>query len=115
MSQIIVIYDGDCNFCSVCIEWVQKRLIITALAFQDTDLAQFGLSIEQTQRAVYVIADGVEYRAAGAISFLLKARGNTFLAFMVKASGPLGEASYRWVASHRSSWLVGLLTKLLSK
>ncbi len=44
MSSLIVIYDGECEFCITCINWVKKRLEIEPITFQDADLAKYDLS-----------------------------------------------------------------------
>ena len=76
MSQITVIFDGQCEFCQQSVAWIQRKLDVTALPFQTSDLSSFNLSREQCAKQVYVIADGITYGGAAAIAFLLKRRGN---------------------------------------
>lgn len=111
--EIPVIYDGQCQLCQNSISWVSKKLVITALDFHSTDLAQFQLSTEQCSREVFVITEGKRYSGAQAVAFLLKVRGNTVLATLLTLSGPVGRAGYRWVAGHRNSWPVKVLSRLL--
>ena len=110
---IKVIYDGQCQLCQNSISWVSKKLVITALDFHSTDLAQFQLSTEQCSREVFVITEGKRYSGAQAVAFLLKVRGNTVLATLLTISGPIGRTGYRWVAGHRNSWPVKVLSRLL--
>ena len=114
MSQITVIFDGQCEFCQQSVTWIQCKLVITALPFQTSDLSAYNLTREQCAKQVYVVSQGVTYGGAAAIAFLLKRRGNRIQSGLIKASGPIGRAAYRWIASHRNSWLVKLATKVLT-
>ena len=113
MSEITVIYDGQCQLCQNAISWVSKKLTITALDFYTADLAQLQLSVDQCSREVFVVSEGKRYSGAQAVTFLLKARGNRVLSSLVTFSGPLGRFGYRWVAGHRNSWPVKVLSHLL--
>ena len=113
MSEIIVIYDGKCEFCKNSISWVSKKLEISAIDFHSADLAQFGLSEEQCSREVFVITEQHRFSGAQAAAFLLQRRGNKVLSALISFSGPLGRIVYRWVASHRNSWPVKILSRLL--
>ena len=112
---ITVIFDGQCELCKNSISWVKKRVEINALDFHTTELSQFGLSIEQCSREVFVIADHTHYSGSHAVAFLLKYRGNTFLSRTISASGKLGEFGYHWVATHRNSRPIKVLAALLER
>jgi predicted DCC family thiol-disulfide oxidoreductase YuxK len=114
MSQITVIFDGQCEFCQQSVTWIQCKLVITALPFQTSDLSAYNLTREQCAKQVYVVSQGVTYGGAAAIAFLLKRRGNRIQSGLIKASGPIGRAAYRWIAGHRNSWPVKLATKVLT-
>ena len=113
MNKLIVIYDGQCQLCQNAISWVSKKLTIYALDFHTADLAQFQLSADQCSREVFVITAGKRYSGAPAVAFLLKVRGNKVLSDLITLSGPLGRFGYRWVAGHRNSWPVKVLSHLL--
>jgi predicted DCC family thiol-disulfide oxidoreductase YuxK len=113
MSEITVIYDGQCQLCQNAISWVSKKLTITALDFHTADLTQFQLSAEQCSREVFAITAGKRYSGAEAAAFLLKSRGNKVLSALITLSGPLGRFGYRWVAGHRNSWPVKILSSFL--
>jgi predicted DCC family thiol-disulfide oxidoreductase YuxK len=115
MSQITVIFDGQCHFCQQSVTWIARKLTVTALPFQTSDLAPFHLTKEQCAKQVYVILQGVTYGGADAIAYLMKERGNRLLWLSIKISGPLGRASYRWIAAHRNSLPVKIATKILIK
>ena len=113
MSTITVIFDGDCEFCRQSVTWIQHKLVVKALAFQTADLEPFNLTKEQCAKQVYVITDSDVYGGADAIRYLLKKRGNRVGAILLGATGNVGRAGYRWVASHRSSWVIRVATRVL--
>ncbi len=113
MSTITVIFDGDCEFCQQSVQWIQRKLVVEALAFQSADLQPFNLTKEQCAKQVYVVSDSITYAGADAIRYLLKKRGNKFGAFLLGATGNVGRAGYRWVASHRNSWVIKVATRVL--
>ena len=113
MSQITVIFDGQCHFCQQSVTWIQRKLVIIAMPYQTSDLAPFNLTKEQCAKQVYVISGGMTYGGATAIAFLLKRRGNRIQSGLITASGPIGRAGYRWIASHRNSIPVKLATRIV--
>ena len=113
MSTITVIFDGDCEFCQQSLKWIQQKLAVNAIAFQTADLQPFNLTKEQCARQLYVISDSVTYAGADAIRYLLNQRGNKVSAILLRSSGSVGRAGYRWVALHRSSWVIKVATRVL--
>ena len=113
MNTITVIFDGDCEFCQQSVTWIQQKLAVNAIAFQTADLQPFNLTKEQCARQLYVISDSVTYAGADAIRYLLNQRGNKVSANMLRSTGGFGRAGYRWVASHRSSWVIKVATRVL--
>jgi len=114
-QEIVVIYDGECRFCRASVAWLEQKLRMKALAYQESDLSIYGLTRDQCEAEVFAISGGVQYSGAGAVAFLLRQRGNTFFSLIVRASGPLGRVGYRWVASHRNSALVRMAIRLLER
>ncbi len=115
MSEIIVLTDGQCRFCKASMDWVAKKLEVSALAYQSAALSIYGLSYEQCSKAVHVVHGGKIYAGADAIAYLLTQRGNWLLSFLVRASGPLGRFGYAWVAGHRNSLLIRIATRLIER
>jgi predicted DCC family thiol-disulfide oxidoreductase YuxK len=113
MSTITVIFDGDCEFCQQSVTWIQQKLVVDAIAFQTADLQPFNLTKEQCAKQVYVVSDSITYSGADAIRYLLKKRGNRIGAMLLGATGNVGRAGYRWIASHRSSWVIKVATRVL--
>ena len=115
MKLITVIYDGDCRFCRACLSWFEKKLKVSKVAYQDIDTTMFGLTKEQCSSQVYVEIEGEVTAGALAVATLLKARGNSRFAGLIFRSGPVAGIGYRWVASHRNSWIIKIATKILEK
>jgi predicted DCC family thiol-disulfide oxidoreductase YuxK len=113
MSTITVIFDGDCEFCQQSVTWIQQKLALNAIAFQAADLQPFNLTREQCAKQLYVISGSHTYAGADAISYLLIQRGNKVSAILLRSTGSVGRAGYRWVASHRSSWVIKVATRVL--
>ena len=113
--NVILIYDGECRFCRASLTWLQEKLQVTSVAFQDADLATYGLTRSQCEKAVFVVADQKTYSGSAAIAFLLNLRGNTFISRQIERSGWLGGLGYRWLASHRNSLLVRIATRYLER
>ncbi len=112
---IIVIYDGECRLCRSSLEWLQQKMCVTALPFQSTDLNSYGLTSEQCSAEVFALCDDRTYSGSAAIAFLLNKRGNTFLSWLIVRSGRVGRFGYRWIASHRNSLAVRILTNILDR
>ncbi len=113
MSEISIIYDGKCELCNNSINWLRKKIEFTALDFHSADLSQFGLSLEQCSREVFVISGDKTLSGAGAVAYLLKHRGNKVFSTLITLSGPIGRSGYRWVAGNRNSAPVKLLSYFL--
>jgi predicted DCC family thiol-disulfide oxidoreductase YuxK len=113
MSTITVIFDGDCEFCQQSVRWIQQKLAVNAIAFQTADLQPFNLTRDQCAKQLYVISGSHTYSGADAIRYLLNQRGNKVSAILLRSTGSVGRAGYRWVASHRSSWVIKVATRVL--
>ena len=105
-KHIVVIYDGQCQFCQSSIDWIEQKLVVDSKPFQQADLAKLGLTYEQCSKAVLVVAGDKVLVGAAAIAYLLKARGNHALSLLITTSGPFGRFGYRWVSLHRNSLVV---------
>jgi predicted DCC family thiol-disulfide oxidoreductase YuxK len=115
MSQITVIYDGDCILCKNSINWLGKGLTFTPITFQNGDLSRFGLTKAECEKQVYAISDDIKYGGVRAVIFLLNMRGNKISSFLLKLSGPIGSFGYKKIAANRSSLIVRLLARFIAK
>ncbi len=114
-TPITVIYDGQCRLCRASIAWLEQRLVFEAIAFQSGELTKFSLTQEECAREVIVIAANQTLRGADAVAYLLFARENSFSARAITATGPVGRSAYKWVATHRNSFPVKVLTLQLER
>jgi predicted DCC family thiol-disulfide oxidoreductase YuxK len=112
---ITVIYDGQCRFCRACLSWLEIKVEVRKLAYQEIDTTPFGLTKAQCSEQLHIENQGQMVAGAAAVATLLKARGNTKWANLIFRSGPLGRIGYRWVASHRNSWIIKSATKILEQ
>jgi predicted DCC family thiol-disulfide oxidoreductase YuxK len=112
---MVVIYDGECNFCIQSVDWLQQKLVVTAIPFQSADLSNYQVTYERCTKEVIAISNGITYGGADAVIFLLRARGNRIIAALLRLSGPITHFGYRWIASHRDSFLVKVISVILKR
>ncbi|QVQ49988.1 DUF393 domain-containing protein [Spiractinospora alimapuensis] len=105
----VLLYDGDCGFCTRCVWFVVDRLPVrtTVRAWQDADLATMGVSVARARRAVlWVGPRGDVHSGAAAVGELLRhtrGRGWHALGFLLRAPvvRDVAELGYRLVAANR--------------
>ena len=111
--EVTLIYDGECRFCSACLAWLEQKLQVTSLTFQEANLAHYGLVRSQCEKSVFVLTKTEKYSGSAAVAYLLKLRGNRALGWAIQNSGWLGQSGYRWIASHRDSFVIRWVTRYL--
>jgi len=111
---MILIYDGHCEFCIAWLTWLKQKLEITSFSFHEIDPASYGITREACEQSVQLVISEHIYAGSDAIAQLLKLRGNRIAASFIKFSGPVARFGYRWVASHRNSFLIKQCTKFLN-
>jgi predicted DCC family thiol-disulfide oxidoreductase YuxK len=102
------LYDGDCAFCTACVEVIERRIPVPAriVPWQSADLDALGVTAAQCEEAVqWVGADGVTAAGPDAIALLLRASTPVWRVLgAVLRSRPVRAAAwpvYRWVARNR--------------
>lgn len=107
-TRALLIFDGDCGFCSRCARFVARRLPTRAEVkpWQRVDLAAYGISSEQTRHElVWVGADGRVAGGAQAIARLLLDCGGLWAVPGALLRVPpfrwIGHGLYRLVANNR--------------
>jgi predicted DCC family thiol-disulfide oxidoreductase YuxK len=109
-SGATLVYDGDCAFCTECVDWADRHLPLhpRVIAWQHADLDALGLTQEQCERAVqWVEPSGRVRSGAKAVGAWWWGCGGVFwrvlaaLCFVPPASW-VAEGIYRLVAANRS-------------
>ena len=107
-TRALLIFDGDCGFCSRCARFVSRRLPTRAEVkpWQRVDLASYGVTPEQTQHElVWVGADGRIAGGAQAVARLLLDCGGLWTVPGALLRVPpfrwIGHGLYRLVANNR--------------
>ena len=105
----ILIFDGDCGFCTSAANFVVRRssTVIKAIPWQRTNLADFGLTVEQASSKVYLITkDGQAFGGHEAFAGLLRLERNGLLRILgsLLTLPPISwfaAGGYRLVAKYR--------------
>lgn len=91
------------------------RCEVDAISFHLIDPSQYGLTLSECQSQVIAISDAQIFKGADAVALLMAYRGNRATASFIRASGPIGRATYRWISTHRNSIPVKALTGVIEK
>ena len=110
---MILIYDGECDFCRNCVKWIQSRVQVAAIPYQGSDLTPYLLSEAEAASSVHLVTQGRTLSGADAVAHLLKLTHLKFLGIIVNSLGPLSRLAYRWIAAHRDSLLVKVMDRLV--
>jgi predicted DCC family thiol-disulfide oxidoreductase YuxK len=104
----VMIFDGDCGFCSACVRWGYRNLgrMPESIPFQAIAVADYGLTLEQVKSAVWLIEPGRQHRGHLAVAALLALQPERhwrFLGGLMRAPILSGLASlgYRLVVRFR--------------
>ncbi len=102
----MLVYDGDCGFCTRCARWVATRARdVEVVPWQALDLRAVGLSEQQVRNAAYWLDDGTTDHGEGAIARSLMACGRGYAvigrALLLPGVRRVAGLGYRFVARHR--------------
>ncbi|GAA1509669.1 hypothetical protein GCM10009677_48240 [Sphaerisporangium rubeum] len=73
-TSMLLVYDGDCGFCRLCLDFARKYLpfMPRVSAWQGLDLARHGLTLAQVNASVQLLGpDGMRAHGARAVGILL--------------------------------------------
>jgi predicted DCC family thiol-disulfide oxidoreductase YuxK len=108
VSLPVLVFDGDCAFCSSAVRAGQRLIgrMPTVIAYQFADLPSLGLTPEECAAALrYVARDHRVYAGEDAVAALLlgAGRGWWFLGAFIRLPGVhwIAGVAYRWVARNR--------------
>ncbi|WP_210506830.1 thiol-disulfide oxidoreductase DCC family protein [Naasia sp. SYSU D00057] len=109
--DIVLIFDGDCSFCSSCVDWLERNLTAMpeAIPYQWADLEGYGLSQAEAESQVWLVTPEKHYGGAAAFSAILRHQPDgawRFLGWVLQAP-PLS-----WVADG-AYWVVSKLRHIL--
>jgi predicted DCC family thiol-disulfide oxidoreductase YuxK len=102
----VLVFDGDCGFCTASARWIEARLPddVAVVPWQTCDLGELGLTRADVTTAAYWVDDtGATHRGHEAIGRSLMAAGGFW-----KAIG-------RLVITPPISWLAGPVYRLVAK
>ena len=94
----LLIFDGDCAFCTSSVNWTVKhsRAKFETIPFQWAKLEDYGLTREQTEKRVYLIADGKMFAGSKAVAKMLRLEPN----WILKAIGGIALVPpFSWIAA----------------
>lgn len=114
-DAVIVIFDGQCRLCRASVSWLQMCCEVEAISFHAIDPSRYGLTLSECESQVIAIAGTQIFKGAAAVAFLMAHRGNRATAVFIKAAGPIGRATYKWISTHRNSLPVRALTRVIEK
>jgi predicted DCC family thiol-disulfide oxidoreductase YuxK len=104
----VLVFDGDCAFCSSSVRAAQRWIgdMPAAVPYQRAELASLGLTEAECLTAVrYVARDHRAYAGEDAVAALLMGAGKGwwFLGALMRVPGLhwLAGVAYRWVARNR--------------
>ncbi|GAB2733533.1 hypothetical protein GCM10027174_02790 [Salinifilum aidingensis] len=107
MRSQVLIYDGDCGFCTRCVR-IAARLPVRmrVVPWQEADLAAYRTTTERARGEVlWVAADGRVLGGAAAVAGVLRSAALPWRALGHALDLPgvrfLAERAYRWTADHR--------------
>ena len=107
-SNITLIFDGDCGFCTTAANFIVKnsKTKIVAVPWQRTDLSKFSLTEAQVADQVYLVVDEDSFGGHVAFAMVFRVQPNSFVRFMGKMMMSrylrwFAAPTYRLVAKYR--------------
>jgi predicted DCC family thiol-disulfide oxidoreductase YuxK len=107
-SNITLIFDGDCSFCTTAANLIVSRskTRIIATPWQFTELSQYGLTKEQVSDQVYLAIEEKNFGGHEAFAMVFMVQPNLFLRFLGKVMISkylrwFTKPAYRLVAKYR--------------
>lgn len=97
-SAALLVFDGDCAFCTTWVERLQRSLprFPRSIPYQWADLDALGLTTEDTSRYAWFVTPTHQYAGHLALSALLRAQPSLSLRFLGQL---LATAPFSWAAS----------------
>ena len=105
MTRPVLLYDGDCAFCTSCVHLLERRIKPDAeiVAWQFADLPALGVTEAEATDAVQWIEPGGSVRS-----------GHEAIAAMLATAGPLWRLSGRILVLPGVSWIAARVYRLIA-
>jgi predicted DCC family thiol-disulfide oxidoreductase YuxK len=111
-GRVILVYDGDCKFCTRLARWVERHDRIGRVVVKPNQepglIESLGLSREEVDRASWVVVGGARFEGAAGISRVLRELGGVWRVlgslYLVPPLGWLEDRYYARVARSRRWW-----------
>lgn len=107
-AAAVLIFDGDCGFCTTAVEWMKRSLPVMpeAVPYQWADLDSYGLSLADAQSRVWLVTSTRQFSGAGAVGAILRQQpigSLRFLGWLAVAPlwSTLADVAYALVAKYR--------------
>jgi predicted DCC family thiol-disulfide oxidoreductase YuxK len=107
-SAPILVFDGDCGFCTTTANWIKKnsKIGLEIAPYQWTDLNQYGLTAEEAAAKVQLVVGDKVFAGHYCMAKLLLIQPNVLLkglgALMVAPFlNPISAKAYEWIAANR--------------
>ena len=107
-SRPVLIFDGDCGFCTTTANWIEKnsRIAVEIQPYQWAKLADFGLTEKEAADKVQLVVDGKIFAGHHCMAKLLLIQPNLLLRFVgavmvMPGVDPISAKVYAWVAANR--------------
>jgi len=109
VAQPVLLFDGDCSFCTSCVEWMRRhiRRLDQTVPYQFADLPALGVTAEQCEQAVQWVGTDHTVRSAHlAVAQVLIDAGKGWAllgrAMLLPGLRQFSGLVYRWIARNRS-------------
>ena len=106
--ESVLVWDGDCSFCSRCVNFIEKRISTSAkiISHQKADLESLGLTTEQCNQALQWISSQGQIRSGSrAVAALLRSGGGAWPVLGVLIDLPvirlISSGIYKVIAKNR--------------
>jgi len=107
-AKPILIFDGDCGFCTTTANWIEKRSLtpVEIQPYQWAKLAEYGLTEKEAADKVQLVLDGKIFAGHHCMAKLLLIQPNVLLKFLgavmvMPGVDPISAKVYEWVAANR--------------
>jgi predicted DCC family thiol-disulfide oxidoreductase YuxK len=107
-SETVLLFDGDCGFCTTSVEWLRQHLPVMPMAtpYQWADLELLQVDVADARRRVWLVTPTHHYGGHAAVSALLRHQPDPrwrFAGWLLVSPpfSPLAAAGYALIARFR--------------